>query len=166
MWFILVFEALKHILSCPPLELRVSPVRCLFKAPPPHDNFPVATDTMTVTDTDILHASALCSWKLHYFSICTDTETDRLLCVCQIQTGYRVSARYGQATACLPDTDRLHASALCSRIFQLFLMFFSRDKSPNFTYTENSTINAEFWMDDVWGNKKQRILKPGGGVLL
>ena len=49
--------------------------------------FLVATDTMTIIDTDILHASALCSWKLYYFSLCTDTKTDRLLCVCQIQTG-------------------------------------------------------------------------------
>lgn len=54
----------------------------------PRDNFLVATDTMTIIDTDMLHASALCSWKLHYFSLCTDTETDRLLCVCQKQTGY------------------------------------------------------------------------------
>jgi len=54
----------------------------------PHDNFLVATDTMTVIDKDIQHASALCSWKLHYFSLCINTEPDRLLCVCQIQTGY------------------------------------------------------------------------------
>jgi hypothetical protein len=55
---------------------------------PSHDNFQVATDTMTVIDKDIVHASALCSWKLHYFSLRTNTEPDRLLCVCQIQTGY------------------------------------------------------------------------------
>jgi len=42
----------------------------LIQAPPPrpHDNFLVATDSMTVIDKDILQASALCSCKLHYFS--------------------------------------------------------------------------------------------------
>jgi len=45
-------------------------------------------------------------------------------------------------------------------------MLFSWDKSPNFKYTGNSTISAEFGMDGVWRKKKQRILKPGGGVLL
>jgi hypothetical protein len=72
----------------------------------PHDKSVVVTDTMTITDTDMLHALALCSWKLHYFFLCTDTDTDRLPCVCQIQTGYCVSARHTVACLCLPDTDR------------------------------------------------------------
>lgn len=66
---------------------RATRLASLMSIQAPHDNFLVAIDTMTIIDTDILHASALCSWKLYYFFLCTETETDRLLCVCQIQTG-------------------------------------------------------------------------------
>jgi len=80
-----VYFSFRSVKMYPALSsTRATSLASLMLIQAPHDNFLVATDTMTIIDTDILHASALFSWKLHYFSLCTDTEPGGLLCGCQI----------------------------------------------------------------------------------
>jgi hypothetical protein len=55
---------------------------------PTRYNILVATDTITIIDTDMLHASALFSRKLHFF----------LFALIQKHIGYRVCATYRPAT--------------------------------------------------------------------